>query len=90
MMNLIAWIILGILTGAIAKAIYPDPEGGGISGTITLGIIGGLIGGSLVAYLKTGTILATTLNVAGLVFAALCAMIAIFIWGLISRKRITQ
>ena len=28
-MNLIAWTILGLLAGAIAKAIYPSAQGGG-------------------------------------------------------------
>jgi uncharacterized membrane protein YeaQ/YmgE (transglycosylase-associated protein family) len=29
-MNLIAWTILGLLSGAIAKAIYPGSQGSGI------------------------------------------------------------
>ena len=28
--NIIAWIILGLLAGAIAKLIYPGRQGGGI------------------------------------------------------------
>lgn len=29
-MNIIAWVILGLLAGAIAKAIYPGRQGGGM------------------------------------------------------------
>jgi uncharacterized membrane protein YeaQ/YmgE (transglycosylase-associated protein family) len=38
-MNLIAWIILGLLAGAIAKMIYPGTQGGGFIATMFLGII---------------------------------------------------
>jgi uncharacterized membrane protein YeaQ/YmgE (transglycosylase-associated protein family) len=31
-MNIIAWLILGLIAGAIAKAIYPGNQGGGILG----------------------------------------------------------
>lgn len=44
-MNLIAWVVLGLLAGAIAKAIYPGAQGGGILSTIVLGIIGSFVGG---------------------------------------------
>jgi hypothetical protein len=30
-MNIIAWIVLGLIAGAIAKAIYPGHQGGGFS-----------------------------------------------------------
>ncbi|OYD98421.1 GlsB/YeaQ/YmgE family stress response membrane protein, partial [Nostoc sp. 'Peltigera membranacea cyanobiont' 232] len=29
-MNILAWIVLGLIAGAIAKAIYPGHQGGGI------------------------------------------------------------
>lgn len=87
-MNIIAWIILGILAGAIAKAIYPGHQGGGILATILLGIIGAFIGGSLYSLLTTGTlqIAATGLSIPGLLLAIVGAMIAIFLWGLMTRR----
>jgi uncharacterized membrane protein YeaQ/YmgE (transglycosylase-associated protein family) len=42
-MGILAWIILGILAGAIAKAIYPGHQGGGILATMALGIVGALV-----------------------------------------------
>ena len=42
-MNILAWVILGLLTGAIAKAIYPGYQGGGILSTMLLGIVGAFI-----------------------------------------------
>jgi uncharacterized membrane protein YeaQ/YmgE (transglycosylase-associated protein family) len=87
-MNIIAWIILGLIAGAIAKAIYPGRQGGGILTTMILGIIGAFIGGTMVTVLQTGTLqfAAATLNVPGLIVAVIGAMIAIFLWGLFSGR----
>jgi uncharacterized membrane protein YeaQ/YmgE (transglycosylase-associated protein family) len=87
-MNIIAWIILGILAGAIAKAIYPGTQGGGILATMILGIIGAFIGGSLYTLLQTGTLqlTATTFSLPGLFIAVIGAIIAIFLWGLFQRR----
>ncbi|MBW4488119.1 MAG: GlsB/YeaQ/YmgE family stress response membrane protein [Trichocoleus desertorum ATA4-8-CV12] len=87
-MNIIAWIILGLLVGAIAKAIYPGRQGGGIVGTMFLGIIGALIGGSLGAFLQTGTfqLVATSLTLGGIFLAVLGAVIALFLWSLLTRQ----
>ena len=44
-MSIIGWIILGLIAGAIAKAILPGTQGGGWIITIVLGIVGALLGG---------------------------------------------
>jgi len=44
-LGFIAWIIIGLIAGAIAKAIVPGRQGGGIFATLLLGIAGGIIGG---------------------------------------------
>lgn len=46
-MNLIAWIIFGLLVGIATNAIDPAPSKGGILGAIVLGIVGAIIGGLL-------------------------------------------
>jgi len=88
-MNIIAWVILGLLAGAIAKAIYPGTQGGGILSTIILGIVGAFIGGSLYSLFSTGSLqfAATTLSLPGLLIAVIGAIIAIYLWGLLSRSR---
>lgn len=88
-MNILAWIILGILAGAIAKAIYPGRQGGGILATMLLGIVGAFLGGTLLTLLQTGTLQlsATTLSIPGVFVAVLGAIIAIFIWYTFTRRR---
>jgi uncharacterized membrane protein YeaQ/YmgE (transglycosylase-associated protein family) len=44
-MGIIAFIILGALAGAIAKAILPGDDPGGIIVTTIIGIVGALLGG---------------------------------------------
>ena len=87
-MNIIAWIILGLIAGAIAKAIYPGSQGGGILSTMILGIVGAFIGGSLFTLLSTGTLqlAGASLSIPGIFVAVLGAIIAIFLWGLVTRR----
>ncbi len=87
-MNIIAWTFLGLLSGAIAKAIYPGSQGGGILSTIILGVIGAFIGGSLYSLISTGSIqlTATSLSIPGLAIAVLGSMLAIYLWGLMARN----
>src|SRR6266487_3636863 len=43
-MGIIAWILLGLIAGAIAKAILPGDDPGGIIITTVIGILGALGG----------------------------------------------
>lgn len=46
-MGFIAFLILGLIAGAIAKAIVPGEQGGGWIATLFLGVVGATIGGWL-------------------------------------------
>jgi uncharacterized membrane protein YeaQ/YmgE (transglycosylase-associated protein family) len=50
-MGIIAFIILGLLAGLIAKAIMPGKDPGGYIVTTIIGVAGALIGGFLAAAL---------------------------------------
>lgn len=88
-MNILAWIVLGLIAGAIAKAIYPGHQSGGLLGTLLLGIIGAFVGGSLYNLLTTGSIAVTAagLSVGGIVVAVLGAIIALFIYYAATSRR---
>ncbi len=89
MMNLIAWAVLGLIAGAIAKAIYPGHQGGGILATMLLGIIGAFVGGSLFTFFNTGKLALTAaagFSIPSIIVAVIGAMVAIFIWGLVTRS----
>jgi uncharacterized membrane protein YeaQ/YmgE (transglycosylase-associated protein family) len=90
MTGILAWIILGLIAGAIAKAIYPGHQGGGIFATIGLGILGALVGGWLGSVLLPGTGAAAAsvgaLTIPSIIFSFLGAIVVIFIWGLLTRR----
>lgn len=88
-MDILAWIVLGLIAGAIAKALYPGHQGGGLLGTLLLGVIGAFVGGSLYNLLTTGTLAlsATGLSIGGVIVAILGAMIALFIYYAATRRR---
>ena len=89
-MGIIAWLILGLIAGAIAKLIYPGHQGGGIFATIGLGILGAIVGGFLgqliLASSGAAAASAGALSIPSIIFAILGAMLLIFIWGLITRR----
>jgi uncharacterized membrane protein YeaQ/YmgE (transglycosylase-associated protein family) len=44
-MGILAWIVVGLIGGAIAKLLMPGRDPGGIILTILLGIAGAVLGG---------------------------------------------
>ena len=50
-MGIIAFIILGLLAGGIAKAIMPGDDPGGWFVTMLIGIVGAILGGFLAGVL---------------------------------------
>jgi uncharacterized membrane protein YeaQ/YmgE (transglycosylase-associated protein family) len=44
-MDIILWILFGLIVGAVAKFLMPGRDPGGLILTIVLGIVGAVIGG---------------------------------------------
>ncbi len=44
-MDMMTWVIFGLVVGAIANVLDPKPAQGGILGAIILGIVGAMVGG---------------------------------------------
>jgi uncharacterized membrane protein YeaQ/YmgE (transglycosylase-associated protein family) len=90
MFGIIGWAVLGIVAGAIAKAIYPGTQGGGLISTMVLGIVGAFLGGTLYTLVTKGSFVITTIGANSLIPSLLCAvvgsMVAIFLWGLVTRN----
>ncbi|HEY8584892.1 MAG TPA: GlsB/YeaQ/YmgE family stress response membrane protein [Capillimicrobium sp.] len=53
-MGIIGWIVLGLIAGAIAKAIMPGDDPGGIFVTMIIGIVGAIVGGLIASALNIG------------------------------------
>jgi len=46
-MGLLAWIVVGLVAGLVARAVVPTGRHLGCLGTIVLGIVGSVVGGTL-------------------------------------------
>ena len=44
-MDILLWIVFGLVVGLVARLIMPGPDPGGIILTVVLGIIGAMLGG---------------------------------------------
>jgi uncharacterized membrane protein YeaQ/YmgE (transglycosylase-associated protein family) len=53
-MGIIGWIILGLLAGALAKALLPGDDPGGLIITTLIGVAGALVGGFVAQALGFG------------------------------------
>ncbi len=83
-MGILAWIIFGLIAGALAKFIMPGDDPGGIIITIILGIVGAVVGGFI------GSLIFDTGGVDGFDFgsfvvAILGAILVLFIYRQIKR-----
>ena len=79
----LAWIVIGALAGVIAKAIMPGRDPGGCIVTILLGIAGAALAGflgNMLGWYRQG-------QGAGFIAAIIGAIIILFIWRLIARRR---
>ena len=87
-MSIIAWIVLGLLAGMIAKAIMPGGERGGIILTTLLGIAGALVGGFLATALGLGDPIDEFFDLSTWIAAVVGALIILWLWNVISSRRL--
>jgi len=83
-MDILSWIVLGLVAGLLAKFILPGRDGGGIIVTILIGIAGALIGGFLGREL--GFAGGEALNLRGILVATLGAILLLIIFRLVRKK----
>ena len=83
-MGIIAWIVFGLIAGAIAKAIMPGRDGGGFIATTLLGIVGAVVGGfvgSLFGLGRTGDF-----SIGSFLTAIVGAIIVLYVYHLVTRR----
>ena len=82
-MGFLAWIVLGLIAGAIAKAIMPGKDG--IIVTMIIGIVGAFIGGFL-GNMLTGTPL-NGFSIQSIVLAVIGSLILLWIYRMATKGR---
>ena len=82
-MGIIAFLILGLLAGIIAKAIFPGNDPGGLIITMIIGVAGALLGGFLASALFGAHPLDDFFDVSTWITAIVGAMILLAAYRLI-------
>ena len=86
-MTILAWIVLGLVAGAIAKALMLGRDPGGIIVTMLIGIVGAFLGGFL-GNLITGAGL-NGFSLWSIILAVVGAMLLLWIYRMTTRTRTT-
>jgi uncharacterized membrane protein YeaQ/YmgE (transglycosylase-associated protein family) len=83
-MGILAWIVVGLVAGLLAKFIMPGPDPGGIIITILIGIAGAFVGGFVVSLLG-GTGL-TGFSLWSILVATIGAIILLALYRLVAGR----
>ena len=75
-MNLVTWLVLGLVVGILAKFIMPGKDGGGFVLTTLLGIAGAFVGGFIGSFLGLGSV--TDFSLGSIAVATLGALLLLF------------
>lgn len=87
-MGILAFIVIGLLAGLIARAIMPGNQSMGLVATTLLGMVGSLVGGLIGSlFSRTGRIF--DLHPTGLIFSVIGAILVLFLMGFSGRRRVS-
>lgn len=82
-MEILVWIVFGLVVGIVAKFVFPGRDPGGIVLTTILGIVGAMVGGWLgrvLGFYRQG-------EVAGFIMAVVGAIVVLALYRLVAPGR---
>src|SRR4029079_1863543 len=85
-MGILAFLILGLIAGAIAKEILPGRQGGGLVITLVIGVVGAILGGWIGSLIFGGG-LADFFDLRTWLLSILGAVIVLLIYGAVAGRR---
>ncbi len=83
-MGIFSWIILGLISGSLAKFIMPGKDPGGICVTILIGIAGGIVGGFLGTFIGFGKV--QSIDLGGISIATVGAILLLILYRFTRKK----
>ena len=89
-MGIIAFLILGLLAGAIAKAVMPGDDPGGIIVTMAVGVVGALLGGFLAGALFNADPLDEFFDISTWLTAIVGSVVVLAIWRAVAGRSETH
>ena len=86
-MGIIAFIILGLLAGWIAKALLPGDDPGGLIITTIIGVVGAILGGFLAGALFGADPMDEFFDISSWLTAIVGAIILLVIYRMVAGRR---
>ena len=86
-MGIIAFIILGLIAGWIAKAILPGDDPGGLIITAIIGVVGAILGGFLAGALFNADPMDEFFDISSWLTAIVGAIILLVIYRMVAGRR---
>jgi uncharacterized membrane protein YeaQ/YmgE (transglycosylase-associated protein family) len=86
-MGIIAFVILGLIAGAIAKALLPGDDPGGFIVTAIIGVVGAVIGGFLAGALFNAHPLDEFFDISTWLTAIVGAIILLLAYRMVAGRR---
>ena len=83
-LGFIAWLIMGLIVGVLAKFLMPGKDPGGLFVTIGLGIAGAFVGGFIGSRLGLGAV--TGFNLGSIVIATGGAILLLALYRMVKKK----
>ena len=84
-MGIVSWILLGLVAGAIAKALHPGRDPQGCIVTMIIGVIGAVLGGWIATQFGWGQV--NGFNIYSILVATGGAVLALAIYTAITGRR---
>jgi uncharacterized membrane protein YeaQ/YmgE (transglycosylase-associated protein family) len=84
--GIIAWILLGLFAGIIAKALLPGDDPGGIIITTIVGIVGALLGGFVAKALGFGDPIDEFFDISTWLAAIIGAIVLLVVYRAVSGR----
>ena len=85
-MGIIAWLVLGLISGFIASKLV-NKTGGGLVMDIVLGVIGAIVGG-FIANRVFGIAGVTGFDIRSFIVAILGAVLVLIVYHMVVRRRV--
>jgi len=84
-MSILAWLIVGLVAGFLARAVLPGavPGRGGILSDLIVGVVGAFVGGWIFHAMRLGAM--TGINIVSILIAFIGAIVFLLIWRAIAK-----
>lgn len=84
-MGFLAWIVVGLIAGWLAKMVVPGREPGGFFATLAIGVVGAILGGWI--WNLFGGVGATGINIGSILVAFVGSVVLLLLYHAVVSPR---